>query len=411
MRGEMMENSSMKRLDILMKKMLMFAAATVAVAAGCQKFRGEVDDYVDPLDDGRPVKIEFGSNVVGTKASLTGLNDTHDLYIYGLNRSKPGVGEIENAKAHMAKPADAGEVWALSDGTLKFADNKTFFYNGTKDLYEFYGYHVASAATVPEKLTDYRIDVTIDGTQDILLGKAYPENDITGPGVNTEQVTNTDNVYSAWSTRRGVVPKLVFGHALAQYTFEVRNSGMQAVVLQSLEVTSKTNGVLSVIDQNLTIKEGDTDTKLSLNSKTFVAGGAILDPKGDGPEDDVKVDGVRLEKLQSTPIELDGEIMTFAGQDNKVVMRLVQKGMKDGQYRQITMPITLDEVANHGSKTMPGYSYLVSIVVYSLEEVGMTVSLTGWKDGGTVSLDQEVEAGKPGTGYEDEIYPPDYQQQ
>lgn len=401
-------------MDRLMKKTLMFAAAAAVVAAaGCQKFRGQVGDGPDPLDDGRPVKIEFSSNVVNvsTKASLTGLNDTHDLYIYGLNRSKPGVGEIVNAKAHMAKPADAGEVWALSDGTLKFADNRTFFYNGTRDRYEFYGYYVADAAAVPEKLTDYSLDVTIDGTQDILLAKAYPEDDITGPTVNTDQVKGTDDVYSAWSTRRGVVPKLVFNHALAQYTFEVKNSGMQAVVLQSLEVTSKTNGVLSVIDQTLTIKEGDTDTKLSLDSKTFVAGGAVLDPKGDGPEDDVKVDGVRLEKLQNAPVELDGEIMTFAGQDNNVVLKLVQKGMKDGQYRQITMPISLDEVANHGPKTMPGYSYLVSIVIYSLEEIGMDITLIDWKDGGTISLDQEVEAGKPDTGYEDEIYGPDDQQQ
>lgn len=389
-----------------MKKTLILAAAAVAAAAGCQKFREQFGERHDPLDDGKPVEMTFSSNVlnVGTKASLTGLNESHDLYIYGLNRTKPGVGEIINAKAHMARPDGAQEGWALSEGALQFADGKTFFYNGTRDRYEFYGYHVADAAQVPQTLTDYRIDVTIDGTQDILLGKAYPEDDITAPGVNTEQVTGTDDVYSAWSTRRGVVPKLVFSHALAQYTFEVRNSGMQPVVLQSLEVTSKTNGVLSVIDQDLTIREGDTDVKLALDSDTFVPGGAVLDPMGDGPEDDVKADGVRLEKLQSAPVELDGEIMTFAGQDNKVVMRLVQKGMKEGQYRQVTMPITLDEVANHGSRTQPGYSYLVSIVIYSLEEIGMDITLIDWKDGGAVSLDQEVEAGKPDTGYEDEIY-------
>jgi len=113
---------------------------------------------------------------------------------------------------------------------------------------------------------------------------------------------------------------------------------------------------------------------------------------------------VRLGPLQETPVELQGELMTFAGQDNKVVLRLVQKGMKDGEYRQITIPITLDEVLNHGTKTQEGYSYLVSLVVYSLEEVGITVTLLPWQDGGNVLLDQEVEAGKPGTGYEDEIY-------
>ena len=219
-----------------------------------------------------------------------------------------------------------------------------------------------------------------------------------------------------------MTPNLVFRHVLAQYKCEVKNRGTLPVVLQSVEITSKTKGALPVVNQapsaegagdglvqGLVIKQGDVDAKLKLNSSTFVAGGALLDPKGEGVEDDVMVDGVRLGPLQETPVELKGELMTFAGQDNKVVLRLVQKGMKDGEYRQITIPITLDEVLNHGTKTQEGYSYLVSLVVYSLEEVGITVTLLPWQDGGNVLLDQEVEAGKPGTGYEDEIYTDDGQ--
>lgn len=402
-----------------MKKTLVFAMAALAVAAGCRKFKEDVKPYVDPLDDGNPVEITFSTNVtnVQTKASLTGLNESNDLYIHGLNRTRPGVGEIINAKAHMARPADAAEGWSLAQGSMEFADGKTFFYSGTRDAYDFYGYYVADAAVVPETLTGYRIDVTIDGTQDILLGVADPAADITAPGVNTDEVTGVQDVYSAWSARRGVTPNLVFRHMLAQYKFEVKNRGTLPVVLQSVEITSKTRGELTVVNQDpttegagdgltqgLVIKQGDVDAKLKLSSSTFVAGGALLDPKGEGTEDDVMVDGVRLGPLQETPVELKGELMTFAGQDNKVVLRLVQKGMNEGEYRQITIPITLDEIQNHGTKTQEGYSYLVSLVVYSLEEVGITVTLLPWQDGGNVLLDQEVEAGKPGTGYEDEIY-------
>lgn len=402
-----------------MKKTFIFAMAALTVAVGCRKFKEDVKPYVDPLDDGNPVEITFNTNVVNvqTRASLTGLNESNDLYIHGLNRTRPGVGEIINAKAHMSRPADAAEGWSLAKGPMTFADGKTFFYSGTRDAYDFYGYYVADAAVVPETLTGYKIDVTIDGTQDILLGVADPAADITAPGVNTDVVTGVQDVYSAWSARRGVTPNLVFRHVLAQYKFEVKNRGTLPVVLQSVEITSKTKGELTVVNQapsaegagdglvqGLVIKQGDVDAKLKLNSSTFVAGGALLDPKGEGAEDDVMVDGVRLGPLQETPVELQGELMTFAGQDNKVVLRLVQKGMKDGEYRQITIPITLDEVLNHGTKTQEGYSYLVSLVVYSLEEVGITVTLLPWQDGGNVLLDQEVEAGKPGTGYEDEIY-------
>lgn len=389
----------------------MSAAAVIAMAVGCQKLNNHVKPGNQQDDnDGRPVAVKFKSNVVNvqTRASLTGLNGSNDLYIHGLNRSKPGVGEIINAKAHMAKPSGAEDGWSVAEGSLQFADGKTFFYNGTRDVYDFYGYYVADAAVVPEKLTDYKIDVTIDGTQDILLAKADPAKDILAPTVNADVVTSTEYVYSAWASRRGVTPNMEFKHVLAQYKFEVKNSGTEDVVLQSIHVTSKTNGILTVVDdadfvQGLAIKDGDNDVNLELKSTTFVPGGAVLDPMGEGEEDDVKVDGVRLPGLQLQPLPLQGEIMTFAGQENQVVLRLVQKGMPEGSYRQITMDITLDETKNYGKVTKPGYSYLVSLVVYSLEKTDITVSLIPWQDGGTVLLDQEVEASKPDTDYRDEI--------
>jgi hypothetical protein len=156
--------------------------------------------------------------------------------------------------------------------------------------------------------------------------------------------------------------------------------------------------------QGFDIKPGDTDKLISLKSSTFTQGGAVLDYKGEGPDDDVKVDGVRLEPLQTAPVELEGELMTFAGQTNNVIVKLVQKGMKPGEFRQITLPVVLDETENLGTKTRPGYSYLISLVIYSLEEAGMNIKLIPWQDGKTVPLDQEIESGKPGTGYEDKIY-------
>lgn len=401
------------------KRIFICVLAAAAVAVGCRKDRVEANPEFDPLDDGKPVAVTFSSNVlnVKTRASLTGLNDSHDLYIYGLNRSKPGVGEIINAKAHMAKPSGAGTDWLVAEGALEFADDKTFFYNGTRDVYDFYGYYVGDAATVPETLPDYQLEVAIDGSQDVLIGIANPEEDITATGVDTDEVKDTENVYSAWSTRRGVTPKIKFIHALTQYKFEVKNRGTQAVVLQSVEITSKTNGVLTVVNQDpsapgaddglvqgFDIKPGDTDKLISLKSSTFTQGGAVLDYKGEGPDDDVKVDGVRLEPLQTAPVKLEGELMTFAGQTNNVIVKLVQKGMKPGEFRQITLPITLNETENLGTKTRPGYSYLISLVIYSLEEAGMNVSLVEWHGAGSIPLDQEVEAGKPGTGYEDKVY-------
>ena len=354
-----------------MKKVFILTIAALSMMAGCQKINSIIKPGNEPIDDESPVKIQFRSNVlnVTTKASLEGLNGGQDLYIYGLNRTKPGVGEIINAKAHMAKPSGAEEGWSVTDGSLKFADNKTFFYNATKDRYDFYGYYLADAAEIPTKLDNYQIDITIDGTQDILLAAADPEKDRLAEGVNTTQVINTDYVYSAWATRRGVTPKLEFRHVLSKFEFEVQNKGTQSVVIQSIDLTTKTKGVLTVINQEpssegasdglvqgLVIKPGDEVTTMRLQSESFLEGGALLDPKDEGTADDVMIDGVRLEGNMSEPTVLQGEIMTFAGQDSDVIIKLVQKGMKENQVRQVTMPITLDETENFGTKTREGYT-------------------------------------------------------
>lgn len=402
-----------------MKKVFILTIAALSMMAGCQKINSIIKPGNEPIDDESPVKIQFRSNVlnVTTKASLEGLNGGQDLYIYGLNRTKPGVGEIINAKAHMAKPSGAEEGWSVTEGSLKFADNKTFFYNATKDKYDFYGYYLADAAEIPTKLDNYQIDITINGTQDILLAAADPEKDILAEGVNTTQVTSTEYVYSAWATRRGVTPKLEFRHVLSKFEFEVQNKGTQPVVIQSIDLTTKTNGVLTVINQEpsaegandglvqgLVIKPGDEVTTMRLQSESFLEGGALLDPKEeDNADDDVMIDGVRLEGNMSEPTVLQGEIMTFAGQDSDVIIKLVQKGMKENQVRQVTMPITLDETENFGTKTREGYTYVVSIVIYSLEEVGIDVKLLSWNHGGKVELDQDDKIDDPESGYEDVI--------
>ena len=76
--------------------------------------------------------------------------------------------------------------------------------------------------------------MTIDGTQDILLGAPVKSADVAG---NAE--VNEADVYSAFSARRGVIPNVVFNHALTRYTFTLLNKGTQPVKVETVEVMSK----------------------------------------------------------------------------------------------------------------------------------------------------------------------------
>ena len=98
--GAIMENIKTNRLDIYMKKTLIYLVTAIVVMAGCKKFKPDSD----PLDDGKLVKIEFASNVVNvrTKASLTGLNGSHDLYIWS-EQDKTGCRSDHQCKGPYGK--------------------------------------------------------------------------------------------------------------------------------------------------------------------------------------------------------------------------------------------------------------------------------------------------------------------
>ena len=370
-----------------MRKFLLFAVAAVTMAAGCQK----IQDFINPdnglvTEDGQ-VAIKFKTNVanVETKGvgSLETLTASNTLYMYGLNETRPGVQEFKNSPAHaegttqvdlVFNPVDHDDDQATPDKA------PTYFYAGTTDKYSFYGYYVDDACGVgvtPAPSADYKLGVTIDGTQDILLGAPVKSADVAG----NEEVNEAD-VYSAFSARRGVIPNVVFNHALTRYTFTLLNKGTQPVKVETVEVMSKTKGVLTVAGtQSLVVDGTETEeTALSLESESLPADLESYDPA-----------------QPSSPKNLVGSVMTFAGQQNTLVLTLSQDGMLDSEHRVVSMPIKVS------GGTQPTYSYELAVVVYSLEKVGMTVTLKPWENGQSVNLDPEDDSSFDDGEVEDEI--------
>ena len=274
-----------------MKKFFFFAATAVALTVACQK--NEV------ADDVNPVAIQFNTNVatVVTKGAgqIEDLTEASALYVYCLNTTRPTQQTQKNVEATVN-----------ANKEVVFAGGATYFYAGTYDKYEFYGYYVDDAATGTPDADTYKLDVTIDGTQDILYATTDPRKDIEGNAVVTD--AKLDRVYSAWSARNGVKPQLVFDHALTQFKFKVQNSGSQKLTLKAIQVTSPKEGVFTVAgaEQGLVVKAGAEAKALNLVSTTLTNG--------------LELDG------HSAVTSVDGEIMVYAGQENKVMLTLWQIG-------------------------------------------------------------------------------------
>lgn len=360
-----------------MKKIFAFAIAAVTMTVGCQKIQELVnpDRNQTSFDDNEPVEITFNTNVVNVETKANGSVTTfdpakHTLYVYGLNTTTPGTKEITNATATATGGASPVSL------TL----DKKYFYNGTDDKYDFYGYYVDDAADPATVAADYTLPVTITGQQDILLAKALGSE-------ATDGVSPIADAYSAKTARAGVVPNLQFEHQMSQFSFNVRNCGSYAITLKGLSLNTINKGTLTVAgaSQGLEALTGDAnkaDIEVSTTEQPLT----------------------KVNKLDSDNFTAIGQpIMVFSENAYTVILYLWQDGMETNKVRKVTVPVTItnseEDLIDAGYQAgdtpgaLKGYAYDIKVTVYSLEEISVTASIVGWKEGDAFVFDTEDNTG------------------
>lgn len=312
---------------------------------------------------------------------------------------------------------------------------KEHYYYGEERRFEFFGYYVDDAVAprdaegypVPVK-TDDRIElpIVIDGSQDILAATTDKADDIAWSKKTNLLPTR---LYSAYSARQGVIPNLVFNHQLSRFNIFVKRGDRydathdinlaDSLTLTRIQVLSNTAATLVVAnretnDENcqtlgngldastftsekwLYVRRGEDVHNLSIDDKIHPAqewndrsyvgtvmvlpGKSVyhfrlgLDQKGYTDYPRISPDGRELYDIE-TEFDVD-----FA--------RLISKD-QDPKYSNgdTSTSSGLDKVA------VAGHQYDVNIVVYGLQEVRITVSLTPWQDGGSVLSDKDPNMG------------------
>ena len=367
-----------------MKKIFAFAIAAVTMTVGCQKIQELVNpDRNQPsFDDNEPVEITFNTNVVNveTKAALSELTNEQTLYIYGLNTTQFADGEtptdlkeIINAPATSVLQA-GNEVAGSSAAITWVGDDVHYYYRGTNDTYDFYGYYVGEAVDgnpVPDDET-YELPVTITGQEDILLAKAL------GADAKDEQNQSITGAYSAMTARAGVVPTLQFEHMLSQFTFKVINGGKTGMTLKGIGINTVNKGTLTVAGDEAGLEPStvntDKDDLLLPGVNDKVLAGKTVNQE-------------TQEEVLSTVEFASQSIMAFPGQATYTVnLYLYQEGaVTEGKVRKVSIPVTITNGAVAGS------SYELTITIYSLEEVTLEATLVGWKTGSSIAIDSEAD--------------------
>lgn len=415
-----------------MKKMFFFALAAAGMLTACSN-----DDTLGGNENVSEQQIRLGvaSSKVQTRGTGTvgGMTDTENvwagqtLWVYMLQKGSmelayyksPAVGAAAAAETEVFnnKKFNAPNAADNTKSGLATTADKTIAYYPVSGNYDFWGYRVDDAVaggtpvvkTVDDTGTEVEanvatkrvVDIEIDGSQDIMAGKAAPSADEV-----TKLGNYAENFYSAYAARKGVQPNITFNHLLTRFTFEVRagskataglpaGGNTEAVKVTGVSVDSKTTGTLTVAYTGAAKEAADLLTftgdasPLKLQQRSTAAADnneplVALEPVSLTWTDDAATMGDVLkvgEALLVAPGETEYPLTISLSQD------VLQK---EGEAK-VTMPLEQKAtIKMDGTKTFaPGKSYKVTITVYGLEDIRVTATLVPWADGGSIDIDDD----------------------
>lgn len=388
-----------------MNKTWIFAAMALALGTSCSKDKGiDIDDSSRQeilLGTSATINVSPASRGYGAVGGLTGANNWNGetVYVYGITNNEANKAPINGVKATAPTTGD--------NGNLTWVEPATHFYYEGNDLYNFYAVHVDDAAGVDADLSvqdlvnleknGYSIPVTIDGTQDLMVAMPDKKADIK----DNAEVKDIDNLYSAWSSRRGVVPNLVFNHLLCRLNFLAKcgnkdgqiPSGEEALKITNITVKQVVNkGDIVVIPA----AKQDPD-EVTPDDQVFIASTEEKD-KGDFPVKQ-KGTGSTLEGLQPVSltkdaIEIGEDVLVAPSTAFKISVTASQTVNGKVETKTQEFDLLAGNVQGPDGSALTefkkGEIYNITIKLYKEEEIIIKCTLTPWKDGGSGELDEET---------------------
>lgn len=431
-----------------MKKLfLMGAVASLGLLASCSSdddlsTGGNGKDGLQKIKIGMGVQANVATRGTGTVGAVGEKENTwakQTVNVYMLNKGTLDLAMFGTTDPKpiydntvLTTPADNASGIASELDENGVAQYK--YYPTTNTAFDFWGYRLddANKATGIEDQegTDSKVAVTsgqfvpytsgdslligfkIDGTQDIMAGKAVPtEEEITKCG-------GENNIYSAFAARREVQPNIKFEHLLSRLNFQVLDGKKtettdpdKAVKVTGITVKSKATGKLviaykgeaafeNVYDQLIVDKDADTEKDAALLKELEVkqrADGAPLTQNLEALEPVTP----KWNNGMAMATQVGEALLAIPADKYEITINLKQKvqvkgdklNPQEGDFEEKPYTYTADlkNTVNPEKGFEPGYSYNVTITVYGLSEIVITTTLTPWKDGGNIEMNPEDE--------------------
>lgn len=432
-----------------MKKMLFFAMAAAGMLTACSS-----DDTLDATSQVLPElsqeKIQLGvasssavvrgSGTIGSMEDATNEWAGQEFWVYMLNKGSMKVAKYADPQGTESDVYNNMQFTAPSSTASGLASttNGEICYYPVSGNYDFWGYVVDDAAgqrgqqptvtmldATDQTTTDENeavkrvVDININGTQDIMAGKAEPTaDDIRNLG------TRSGDYFSAYAARKSVQPNIKFNHLLTRFTFKVKagnkstagnGNNTEAMAVKSIKLASLTQGHLTI---------AHTEDMAVTDLLTFDGTAATVDEYGVATLNDAVPLGVkqRTGSTANDPLEeIDIPVpLTWDDAENKGVEHQIGEALLVAPGETV-YPLTIDLQQNvqtntsgtninhplqfkhnltmgNGQKFEAGKSYEIVITVYGLEKIDVTATLVPWADGGKIDIDDDRDPQSQYTG-------------
>lgn len=430
-----------------MKKLfLMGAVASLGLLASCSSdddlsTGGNGKDGLQQIKIGMGVQANVATRGTGTVGAVGAENNKwakQTVNVYMLNKGTLDLAKFGDDPIYdntvLTTPADNASGIASELDEHGVAQYK--YYPTTKTAFDFWGYRLddANKATGIEDQagTDSKVAVTsgefvpyisgdslligfkIDGTQDIMAGKAVP----------TEEEINKcggeENIYSAFAARRDVQPNIKFEHLLSRLNFQVlagaesTTDDNTGVKVTGITVKSKATGKLviayqgeattfaNVSDQLIVDKDADAEKDAALLKELKVMQRDASSTSLTDNLVDLQPVTPKWNNGMALATQVGEALLAIPANEYEITINLQQKVQVKGdksspvdpddfKTKDYTYTADLKNTVNPDKGFEPGYSYNVTITVYGLSEIKITTTLIPWKDGGNIEMNPEDE--------------------
>lgn len=420
----------------------MGAVASLGLLASCSSdddlsTGGNGKDGLQQIKIGMGVQANVATRGTGTVGAVGEKENTwakQTVNVYMLNKGTLDLAKFGEDPIYentvLTTPADnaSGIATELVGGVAQYK-----YYPTTKTAFDFWGYRLddadvtaaedrdgsaTAAAIKSNKFVPYTsgdsllIGFNIDGTQDIMAGKAVPtEEEIAKCG-------SEDNIYSAFAARRDVQPNIKFEHLLSRLNFQVlagaesTTDANTGVKVTGITVKSKATGKLVIaykgeaafenVSNQLIVDKYADEVKEAALYKDLVV-------KQRGATAALTENLVDLEPVtpkwnngMAMATQVGEALLAIPADKYEITINLKQKVQVKGdknhptdpddfQEKEYTYTADLKNTVNPEKGFEPGYSYNVTITVYGLSEIQITTTLIPWNDGGNIEMNPEDE--------------------